>query len=225
MKLARYQDFLDRVDELGFMALGCQAFPALFEEAEHGWEDTDDPETNPWRWKDRAAEEKALAYGNILGGQRGFVSARMYPPFYTAYNPAEPIEELWASGLVSQTTWHLWQLLEAKTSLSTDEIRREMDVTRKKGGSRVDASLKELQRTYYITVVGSKSKTDKQGKPYGWPSCVYGTVTSWVPADWMSGISNINPEEARESILDTGMAMGRFSGREELARALGLLKK
>lgn len=220
MKLITYNDFLQRVDELGFMSLGDRAFPALFEEAEHGWANTDNPETDPWRWKDRIAQEKKAAFGCILGGCRGFVSARMYPLFVAAYQPEDPMEMRWASGEINQTTWQLWQLFEKKIALCTDEIRLEMGVTRKKGGSRVDASLKELQRGYYVTVAGNKRKISKRGEPYGWPSCIYETVDSWAPEDWIRGIDKINPLEAREAILDAGMAMGKFSSREELAKVL-----
>ena len=222
MKLATYQDFLERVNELGFMSLGCRAFPALFEEASNKGAWTGDPDIDPWLWKDRAAEEKKVAYGCILGGQKGFISARMYPYFYVAYQPEEFMEECWASGLINQTTWQLWQLFEGRNSLDTSEIRREMGVTRKMGGSRVDASIRELQRIYYITVAGNRRKIDKHGQPYGWAACVYETVSSWTPADWMSGISNINHKEACETILDTGMAMGKCSSRKELADLLGI---
>lgn len=225
MKLITYQDFLKRVDELGFMSLGDRAFPALFEEVENGWANTDDPETDPWRWKDRIAQEKKAAFGCILGGHRGFVSARMYPLFLAAYQPEEAMELRRAYGKINQTTWQLWQLFEANIALSTDEIRLEMGVSRKLGGSRVDASLRELQRGYYITVAGSKRKISKRGEPYGWPSCVYETVDSWAPEDWIRGIDKIDPLEAREEILDAGMAMGMFSSRDELAEKLGFVRR
>jgi hypothetical protein len=97
-----------------------------------------------------------------------------------------------------------------------------MGVTKKMGGSSVDTSMRELQCAYFITVAGSKRKTSKQGEPYGWPSCIYEAITSWVPASWLTGISAITPEEAREAILDCGMRMGKFSSREELAAILSL---
>ena len=81
MSLITYQDFLDRVDELGFMALSYMlpGLPCLSEETRSESWHGDDPDADPWAWKDRAAEEKRLAYGCILGGHKGFVSARMYP--------------------------------------------------------------------------------------------------------------------------------------------------
>src|SRR5262245_30221152 len=102
-KLTRYQDFLDRVDELGFMALSrlLPGLPSLSEETPRSIWHTGDDDTDPWHWKDRAAEEKRLAYGCILGGHKGFVSARMYPVFYAAYHPAESMPDRWAMGQVN----------------------------------------------------------------------------------------------------------------------------
>ncbi|MCL5996460.1 MAG: hypothetical protein M1546_10470, partial [Chloroflexi bacterium] len=42
-----------------------------------------------------------LDYGCIIGGYKGFVSARVYAVFYAAYHPAESMPERWAVGQVT----------------------------------------------------------------------------------------------------------------------------
>ncbi|NLM09208.1 MAG: hypothetical protein GX213_00155 [Clostridiaceae bacterium] len=222
--LRKYEDFVNRVDELGFMALSdiLTGFPSLSSETpKENWH-TGNPEIAPWRWKDRAAEEKRLAYGCILGGHKGFVSPRMYSVFYTAFHPKEPMEERRAAGLVSQTVWQLWQLFEEKTMLNTSEIRSEMGVTLKKDGTKVDKAILEMQQYYYITVAGSRQKIDKYGKSYGWPANVYDKVENWVPQEWMKLNSGLSPEEARERILDAGIAISKNINRKELTKTLGI---
>lgn len=223
-QLCNYQDFLERVNELGFMPLSgiLSGLPSLSEDTPKEIWHTGDPDTDPWCWKDRAAEEKRLAFGCILGGHKGFVSARMYQVFYIACHPEESMEERQASGYVSQTTWRLWQLFEKKTSLDTADIRHEMDVSKKKGGSKVDTAIKELQQQYYITVAGNRRKTDKYGNPYGWPANVYDKVINWVPAEWMKGNLGLLREDARNTILDAGVAIGNNISRIELAKVLGM---
>ena len=86
--LNTYDEFIARVEALGFMALSplVPGLPSLGgETAESQWHTGLD--SDPWRWKDRAAEEKRLAYGCILGGHKGFVTRRMYPIFYAAFHP------------------------------------------------------------------------------------------------------------------------------------------
>jgi hypothetical protein len=222
--LVKYEDFLDRVDDLGFMALShfLPGFPSLNAETPREIWHTGNHDTDPWCWKDRAAGEKRLAFGCILGGHKGFVSARMYPAFYAACHPGESVEERWASGQVNQTTWKLWQLFDSIGPLDTSDIRREMGVSKKKGSSRVDTAIRDLQQFYHITVAGSRRKLDRYGQPYGWPANIYEKVLDWVPAEWMKGNENIKPEDAQEIILDAGIAIGENDERDELAKALGI---
>ena len=226
-QLLSYEDFNERVDELGFMALSniLPGLPSLTEETPKEIWHTSNMETDPWCWKDRAAEEKRLAFGCILGGHKGFISARLYPTFYKAYHPEETMEDRRFSGLINETVWQLWQLFEEKTLLNTSDIRLEMGVTQKKGGSKVDRAIIELQKHFYITVAGNRRKTDKFGHPYGWPANVYDKPLNWVPENWMIGINDINCEEAREKILDIGIAIGENFNRSELQRVLFKLEK
>ena len=223
-QLCKYEDFLDRVDELGFMAFSniLPGFPSLSGETPSRIWHTGDSETDPWRWKDRAAEDKRLAFGCILGGHKGFISACMYPLFYKAFHPREHMEERRAAGQVNQTVWQLWQLFETKTLMDTGDIRRYSGVTKKKGAGRVDAAIAELERSFYITVAGSRQRLDKFGQPYGWRINVYDKVENWAPEGWLAGNPGINTGDAREAILDAAVAMGRNLDRDALARKLGI---
>jgi hypothetical protein len=221
--LTTYKDFVARVESLGFMALSplLPGLPCLSDEtAESLWHTGLD--TDPWRWKDRGAEEKLLAYGCILGGNKGFVSRRMYPIFYAALHPMLSMPERWASGTVKQRTWQVWQLFEEKGTLNTSQVRQILDVRRKQGTNAVDAAIQQLQREYYITVDGSERKISSKGEFYGWPVNRYCRVVDWVPLGWLDSADDWSVEEAKELILDGGMAMSKGVNRQDLAKKLGL---
>ncbi len=222
VKLTNYNDFIERVNELGFMAFSntLPGFPSLTAETPGQIWHTGNPQTDPWCWKDKAAEEKKLAFGCVLGGNKGFIAPPMYAHFYAACQPEEHMEELQAFGLLSPEIWRLWQLFETRSPLSTGEIRREMGVTKKKGGSRVDKAISELERMFCITVAGSRRKTDKFGQPFGWASNVYDKVENWAPEEWMAVSQSIRREEARNRILDRGLAISQNTSREQLAAML-----
>jgi hypothetical protein len=224
-KVKYYQDFLRKVEELGFMPFshildGLPAFPQYT--IQKNWF-TDDPDIDPWLWKYRAPQEKKLAFGNILGGQKGFISSRMYPVFYTAFHPRESFEERWEEGLVSTTTRKLWQLFENYGKLSTSDMRRTLGVTVKKGGSRLDASIKELQRDFYMTVNGATLKTDKHGRQYGWYENIYSRVLDWAPVEWRVTESGLSREEAKREILFSALAINDQLDRNKLAKKLGII--
>lgn len=221
--LTTYEDFIARVEFLGFMPLSqlLPGMPSLGgETAESQWHTG--LESDPWRWKDRAAEEKRLAYGCILGGHKGFVTQRMYPIFYAAYHPALSMPERWASGTVSQLTWRLWQLFEEHSALNVSQVRQLMKASHKQSASALDTALRELQHEYYITVDGNERKVSAKGELYGWPVNRYRRVLDWAPAGWLEGAKDWSVGEARELILDDGVAMSEGVKYKDLAKKLGL---
>jgi len=220
--LTTYDEFIDRVEELGFMALSqiIPGLPSLGEETqERAWHTGLD--TDPWRWKDRAAQEKRLAYGCILGGHKGFVARRMYPIFYAACHPALPMPERWTGGTVSHRAWQLWQLFEERGKLNISQVRQALGVSRKQGAHAVDTALRQLQREYYLTVDGSERKVSAKGEFYGWPVNRYCRVVDWAPDGWLEGAKDWSAAEARALILEDGVAMSRGVSRRDLARKLG----
>jgi hypothetical protein len=224
-QLTTYPDFLKRVDELGFMSLSTllPGLPSLSDETPGSLWHTGDHDTDPWRWKDRAAEEKRAAYGCILNGHKGFVSARLYPIFFSAYRPVEAMSDRWANGHVKQTTWELYQLFEKKALLDTSDVRREMRVSAKSGASRVDAALKELQSQFYLAISGSRRKTARDGQQYGWAASIYQRVDNWAPASWLEGVRALDSIAACETLLDIGVNIGQNLERDALAKVLGFL--
>ncbi|HEX2947845.1 MAG TPA: hypothetical protein VHT96_18050 [Clostridia bacterium] len=222
MQLLKYDDFLNRVEELGFMAFSdiLEGLPSLNSETPGRSWHTGDGETDPWKWKDRAAEEKQLAFGCILGGNKGFVARRLYPVFYAACRPRQSMEERRYDGLVSQAAWDVWKLFGEHGELDTGEIRRLAGVVKKKAG-RTDSAIKELQQNFYITVAGSRQKTDRLGQPYGWHINIYSKVEDWAPSGWLDAKPGMDRDEAIEEILDIGTANGKNIDRDKLARILG----
>lgn len=222
--LTTYEDFIDRVEALGFMALSTilPGLPSLGGETPKNlWHTGLD--TDPWRWKDRAAEEKRLAYGCILGGHKGFVTRRMYPVFYAAYQPILTMPERWVRGTVNQRVWQLWQLFENKGMLNISQIRQTLGVSQKQGSSAVDAALQKLQCEYYITVDGNERKVSAKGEFYGWPVNRYSRVVDWTPTGWLESAKDWLVTDARELILDDGMAMSNGVNRQELAKKLAFV--
>jgi hypothetical protein len=221
--LTTYEDFVARVESLGFMALShlLPGLPSLGDETtESQWHTG--LITDPWRWKDRAAEEKRLAYGCILGGHKGFVTQRMYPIFYAAFHPTLSMPERWANGTVNQKTWQIWQLFEEKGTLNISLVRQILGISSKQGAGAADTAIQQLQHEYYITVDGNERKVSAKGEFYGWPINRYCRVEDWAPVGWLDSAKDWSVEEARELILDDGVAMSNGVNRRDLAKKLSL---
>jgi hypothetical protein len=222
--LTSYHDFIDQVNELGFLPMSGLApgLPSLGDLTPGGNWHTGDPDTDPWQWKDRAAREKKLAYGCILNGQKGFVASNLYAAFYTAFHPPEPMPVRYSEGLVDRTTWLLWNLFEKQGVVNTFEAHRMVEGN---SSSRIDNRLQALQASYYITGSGNARKVSRAGQEYGWPAMRYQRVLDWASEGWLSDAPGMRVNEAWEMILEAGQAVsaaaGMRLGRKDLARALG----
>jgi len=221
--LTNYVEFLARVEQLGYMPFShfLPGFPSVAAETPSNIWYTGEEDTDPWRWKDRAAEEKRLAYGCILGGHKGFISARLYAVFLAAFRPALSLPERYSAGLVDQQLWRMWQLFDEHRTLDTHRLRRLMGVSKQASG-KVDANLRRFQQEFVITVAGIVQKVSARGQLYGWPSNVYRLVEDWAPEIWLQGVEEWSSSEARALILDEGVAMSQGVSRVELSRKLGL---
>jgi hypothetical protein len=221
--LTTYQDFISRVEQLGFMALSniLPGFPSLSAETpEELWHTG--LETDPWCWKNRAAQEERLAYGCILGGHKGSVAPRMYSIFFRAYHPIENMPERWSAGKVKQTTWQLWQFFQERGSLNTSQARKLLGPASAKSASQINVAIQDLQREYYITVSGNEQKVSSDGNLYGWPSNVYTRVVDWAPSEWLETVNEWSPEEAKALILDEAAGLSQLTDRKAIQLAFRL---
>lgn len=213
-RVKTYEDFVRRAEELGFLSLfrAVPGLPSLEEETPPGIWFQDDAEADPWTWKSRAAEEKRLAYGCLLGGIKGFVAPRLYGHFHRVFHSASP-EERWRDGVLSPLAWKAWGILAERGAVGTRELRR---LTGAKGG-RLDAVLADLQKTYDNAVAGREYRLDRNGRPFGWASNLYVPVDRWVPADWWDLAESRNRREASRAILEAASAFGRRLDLDALA--------
>ncbi|NTV90314.1 MAG: hypothetical protein HGA22_08145 [Clostridiales bacterium] len=221
--LVTYDNFIRRVGELGFYPFSRQfhpGFPSLEAETDpHCWH-TGDFDSDPWKWKDRAAEERKLAFGCLLGGHKGFIGKDMYRLFHAVYHPIDDIREIYSDGILPRTVVQLYELFESGSVLSTSDIRKLLSRDKGIPVSKIDAGIIELQTRFFITVCGNKRKISLDGLEYGWPSNTYCRVEDWAPPGWIDCQQDIDRNEARELILDAGCATGNGIDRNTLKKIL-----
>lgn len=221
MRLNTYAEFLAILEEYGLIwfssrrPLGLPSLDALTVEAQ--WH-TGDPDTDPWQWKDRAAQERRAAVGCVLGGHKGFIAPRLYPLFFAAYRPAQPLEERYEDGLVPRMRQRVYALFSPGAQLSTFEVRERL-APKKEEASRMFAALEALMREFYITSCGNRRKTNALGEPYGWPAVCYARAEDWH-GDWLDGLPALTQAEAREAILAHCAAVGKDVDTAALRKAL-----
>ncbi len=220
-QLLRYSDFLERVDTLGFLFLTdvLPGFPSVSAETRGKQWHTGESDTDPWQWKDRAAAEKRMAFGCLLGGHKGFIAPWLHADFMRVCQPAGALEERWIDGALRPAVWDLWQLFEQHPVLGSNDLSAYWKATGHKGTSGLDSAIRDLQREFWITVAGNRQKRNRQGEPYGWPHLLYERVDAWRPTSWpASAEAEVNASRAR--ILAAGKKAAPGIAAQALAKVL-----
>ena len=185
--MLKYESFVELVNELGFMSMNdvVAGFPKIGDYIVEGQYWSDNPELDPWIWKDRVAAEKKLLYGSYFNSKKGVISPRFYSIFYCAFHPNITVEERYKAGKLNKQEWDVWNLLNKEgRALGTHEIRKLLGVTPKSGASSVDTAM-----------------LDKENKPYN-KSVQYDLVERWVPDDWYQPNLIMSQQEALEKIYE-----------------------
>ncbi len=222
-RLRTYDDFLARIDQLGFLFLSdiLPGMPSVVGETADGQWHTGDTDTDPWQWKDRAAAEKRFAFGCVLGGHKGFIAPRLYGAFVRACQPDGALEERHGEGLVKPAVWDLWQFFEGTPVLGTNDLNR---LWKQSGRSPagLDGAIRELQREFWITVAGNRRKLDRFGQPTGWAHLLYERVDTWAPAAWLAPADDMTVPQARDAILTAARRMAPDVSESAIIRTLRL---
>ena len=221
--LHTYEDFLARIDALGFLYLSdvLPGFPSVAgETAGEQWH-TGEPDTDPWQWKDRAAAEKRAAFGCVLGGHKGFIAPRLYSAFVRACQPDGALEERHDEGLVKPAVWDLWQCFEHTSVLGTNDLNRLWKLSGRKAAG-LDGAIRELQREFWITVAGNRRKLDRYGQPTGWAHLLYERVDTWTPPQWLAPLDSLATADACHAILSAARQAAPAVPETAILRALRL---
>ncbi|MAT41852.1 MAG: hypothetical protein CL609_05890 [Anaerolineaceae bacterium] len=219
--LHTYQEFLTKIKEVGVLSFYAQflnGFPKLQDETMDSQWHTGNPETDPWIWKDQVTIDHKAAFGNILGGNKGFISEKMYPLFYAANRPEYSLEILYEDGKISKTVLDVYELFTDSKVLSTATIRRLLGKSAA-GKAQIDSAIVLLQNNFFITICGNERKVSKAGKEYGWPANTYCKVEDWA-GDWLADVHNLDKKEAQKQILIHCASIGKDLDLKKLAKLL-----
>lgn len=192
--MLKYQEFIDRVNEAGFLTPFSSYLPPDIA----GQEYTGDPETDPRIWRTRAAQEQKLACGYFFNGKPGYIAPRFLSIFIDAFRPPMTMEDRRTSGKLGQYEWEIWNLLNnTNRTLGWHEFWQMLGVTAKEDRKALEAALLRLQMTLDVTISGTSDILHKSGE--GHTKCIgYTKMDVWAAPEWMEMIPRMGHQEALE---------------------------
>lgn len=164
------EDLLALIGEIGFLPLFSNVIPGFSVEehtpAADWW--TDDPETDPWAWRQVLASNQFVAYGKFFDKKAGFVSKEWFPAFANYRRDGYDYEGMYEDGKMTSRCKRILDVLEP----DENAVGRGMlsgDLRKKAGLEKgFEGALTELQMKTFLIMSDFRQKRNRQGIEYGW---------------------------------------------------------
>lgn len=166
----------------------------------------DNPEVDPWIWRERIARDGRVVYGKFFDGKAGFISKEWLPQFVNYRRDGYDFDALWDDEKASRRQkkiMDLFALDHAEDELYSFEIKKQAGFEKNSAGGgekNFEGTITELQMQMYLCMRDFRRKKNKKGREYGWNVAVYSTLEHLYGYDFVTSAYGEKPSESGESI-------------------------
>ena len=217
------------IDEVGFLPLFRGDIPGFSVEehtAADGWW-SDDPERDPWAWRQILAQRGHVAYGKFFDRKAGFISLEWLPVFANCRRDGYDFDALWDDEKASMKSKKIMDLFAEEFSdreLYSFEVKK-LAGYGKSGEKNFEGEITNLQMQTYLCVRDFKRKTSKKGEEYGWGIAVYCTPEHIWGRDLVTSCYREDPEVSAERIFLHMKKLYPEAGDRQIRRLLGIRRE
>ncbi len=203
LRIRTPDELISYIDQVGFLPLFANEVPGFSVEDHvspyYWW--TDDPEQDPWKWREILARSGRVLYGKFFNRKAGFVSRAWFPDFANYRRDGYDFDALWDDELASARAKKIMDQFETAEELYGFELRR-LAGFGKGGEKNFDGVVTDLQMKAYLIVRDLRQKRRKSdGAGYGWPVSVYTTPERLLGYDAISAGYEKDPMESKRRIF------------------------
>lgn len=180
LRICSWKELVSWINDVGFLPLFRNEIPGFSaEEHVHSWSWwTDDPEQDPWIWREIIARSHQVVYGKFFDKKAGFISVKWLPFFANFRRNGYDFDALWDEGLAGRREKNIMDLLTGRDDdgdmifpeiriLSTDLKKR---AGFGKGGAKnYPGIVNGLQMQTYLVITDFTRRRNKRGSEYGMP--------------------------------------------------------
>ncbi len=209
--LKTVEDMLEYVKQVGFVPLFRNEIPGFSIEElsyKHGWWG-ENPQIDPWAFREYAASSKEVAYGKLFFGKAGFIAREYIPYFARVRRDGYDFDSRYEDGLASRRCKMIMDTFEHVESLPSHELKvaAGFGKGREKG---FESTINQLQMQTYLVVCGFTRKKNKIGEEYGWAAANYTPCERIFGYDEVRSAYSMDLDEASKKIEDN--LRKRFEG-------------
>ena len=195
------EELIACVDEQGFLPLFKNKVPGFSLEERtvgyHWW--SDDPEKDPWMWREIVADSGQAVYGKFFDKKAGFISLKWFPAFANVRRDGYDFDARWDDEKANIRLKRIMDCFESGEERFSCELKQ-LAGFGKGGEKNFEGCLTELQMLTYLVVRDFRCRRNKHGEPYGWPIAVYTPPERRWGEDFVTAGYAEEPARSRERI-------------------------
>lgn len=202
------EDLCKLIQKVGFLPLFSNSIPG-FSTEEHtiaSWWWTDNPEKDPWIWRQIISGHPDIAYGKFFGKNAGFISKEWFPVFANYRRNGYDFDALCDDELVPYRNRKLMDAFELDGRMNSQELlsceAKQKAGFGKEGLKNFEGVLTELQMQTYLIISGFQQRKNKKGQKYGWHLAVLETPETKWGYDFVTGRYKESPENSWTKIKE-----------------------
>ena len=202
-RIRTWRELINYINQVGFLPLFANEVPG-FSVEDHvsnlfWW--TDDPEQDPWKWREIIAHTGEVAYGKFFNRKAGFVSLKWFPVFANYRRDGYDFDARWEDELASHRAKKIVDLFETEEELYSFEVKKKAGFG-KEGEKNFEGVITDLQmQGYIVTRDFRRRKRKRDGVEYGWPISVYTTPERLIGYEAISEGYTEDPRQSRDRIF------------------------
>ena len=205
-RLRTVEDAAALIRELGFLPLFSNEIPGFSVEertlAADWWRD--DPDRDPWAWRQSLARRPDIVYGKFFDRRAGFISAECFPAFANCRRNGYDFDTLIDEGLAPHRAQKLMQPfltdgLPNDASFYSFELKSIAGFG--KGGEKnFEGVLTDLQMQSYLCIADFRQRLNRAGQPYGWHIALIEAPETKLGYEALSAAYRERPEASKAAI-------------------------
>ena len=195
---------IEYINEIGFLPLFKNEIPGFSLEErtvpEYWW--CEDPERDPWEWREIIARSGKVAYGKFFDKKAGFISKDWFPYFANYRRDGYDFDALWDDEKASRRQKKIMDLFAEENSEKeyySNELKQNAGYG-KEGEKGFEGIITSLQMQTYLCLRDFRQRKNKKGEYYGWPIAIYTTPEHIFGYDHVTSAYNETPTESGKRI-------------------------
>ena len=216
------EELTDYIDAVGFLPLFKNEIPDFSVEERTLGRDwwSDDPDRDPWQWRQIIAAGGRVAYGKFFDRKAGFISLKWLPYFANARRDGYDFDARWEDGKASFREKKIMDLFEDLDELYSPQIRQ-LAGFGPGGEKNFEGTVTLLQMQTYLVIRDFRRRLNRRGEPYGWPIAVYARPETLWGGEAVTAAYAEAPEASRERILHRAAQLRPSASERQLRKVLG----